>query len=48
MNYKEDGPDINEDILNPTPRNVVAFEQHFDRHDIVKKKEENKIDPKGY
>jgi len=28
---------------NPTPRNVVALEKHFDRHDATKLREENKM-----
>ena len=40
---KEDGSDDHEDIINPTPRNVVALEQHFHWHDATNMKEENKI-----
>ena len=42
---KEDGSNDHEDIINPTPRNVVSLEQHFDRHDATKMKEENEMDP---
>lgn len=44
----EDGSDDHEDIINPTPRNVVALEQHFNRHDATKLKEENKMDLHEY
>ena len=41
--FLEDGSDDHDDIINPTPRNIVALEQHFDRHDATKMKEENKM-----
>ena len=45
---EEDGSLNHEHIINPTPRNVVALEQHFDRHDATKLREENKMDPGEY
>jgi len=45
---EEDGSLNHEHIVNPTPRNVVALEQHFDRHDATKLREENKMDPDEY
>ena len=32
-------------MSNPTPRDRVAMEYIFDRHDVVKRKEDKKIDP---
>ena len=45
ISSKEDGSEDNGDIINPTPGNIVALEQHFDWHDATKLKEENKMDP---
>lgn len=45
---EEDGSLNHEHIINPTPRNVVALEQHFDRHDATMLREENKMDPGEY
>lgn len=45
IDSKEDGSNDHKDIINPTPRNVVSLEQHFDRHGATKMKEENKMDP---
>ena len=45
ISSKEDGSEDHDDIINPTSRNIVALEQHFDRHDATKLKEENKMDP---
>jgi len=39
IDFEED-----EHIINPSPRNVVALEHHFDRHDATKLREENKMD----
>ena len=44
ISSREDGSDDHDDIINPIPRNIVALEQHFDRHDATKLKEENKMD----
>lgn len=48
IDSEEDGFLNHEHIINPTPRNVVALEQHFDRHDATKLREENKMDPGEY
>ena len=44
ISYREDGSDDHDDIINPTPRNIVALEQYFDHHDATNMKEENKMD----
>ena len=44
ISSREDGSDDHEDIINHTPRNIVALEQHIDWHDATKMKEENKMD----
>ena len=48
IDSEEDGSLNHEHIINPTPRNVVALEQHFDRHNATKLREQNKMDPSEY
>ena len=45
ISSREDGSNDHDDIINPTPKNIVALRQHFDWHDATKMKEENKMDP---
>lgn len=45
IDSKDEESNDHEDIINPTPRNVVSLEQHFDRHDATTMKKENKMDP---
>ena len=45
VGYKKESCDYECNVVsNPTPRDRVAMEQMFDRHDVVKRKEDKKID----
>lgn len=48
IDSKEEGSDDHEDIISPTPRNVISLEQRFDWHDATKLREENKMDLNEY